>query len=409
MRTRAKNRTYIQRVRGAVVVLVLVALGLTLGNAYYNKRDIDTALGPEGPAQLAFFQSAADRPDINAFYKKLSPAEKVAFARNIGRYSAPKLASLIVALLGDFDAEARAALTASLSQLARERAGDLAAQIGVGGSFQKVGVFTALRSLGSGGLKIAAEAMAKPETRANAKDFLVSTGKPALVWLLPMLGAADKDVRIAAIEALGRIGAAEAVPALLVFQKHAAPEENGPVILALAAIGDRRAEPLMMAIFGDKNAPISARQQAAFGLGRIASPTGAAALWGVHAKHDAALEQSVRDALIASGDAALKTGGPEDLFDIAKSVNTPLADQIVLHEYAKQPVEAARAMVGRRALAGKIVELATHLDVVSQGDIADALTEALSTTVEGKARLQQLAKDKNLEGFAKRRLALIRG
>jgi len=76
------------RVRRAVVsslVLLCVAMTLAISNIYMQGRDRSLALGPKGEAQASFFENAPDRPDIAAFYKTLSPRDKLIAAKSLSR------------------------------------------------------------------------------------------------------------------------------------------------------------------------------------------------------------------------------------------------------------------------------------------------------------------------------------
>ncbi|MDX2065882.1 MAG: hypothetical protein SFX74_09090, partial [Fimbriimonadaceae bacterium] len=236
-------------------------------------RDVGLATGATGPDQRAFFIAAADRPDIAVFFKGLKPQERLKMARQLGEYDDPKIAVVIAKLLGDFDVEARKVLTASLTRLARTQPAAVAEQLKEKGSFQQYGVSEALRSQGESVLPAVVTTLANGDARPNAVAYLVAAGPPAIPLLVPKLDDANKDVVLAAADALGKLRARAASPRLVALYRAALPDDRTSYLTALAGLGDPATEPIFQSIAQSDREPNPIRAQAALGLGRIGSTT----------------------------------------------------------------------------------------------------------------------------------------
>ena len=94
-----------------------------------------------------------------------------------------------------------------------------------------------------------------PAAREKAKVALVRRGSRVTELLISQLQAIDLETSIAAIVALGRIGDARAVPALIPCLTKE-PELVIPTASALAQIGDRRAFDALLSLIGSPDAAV---------------------------------------------------------------------------------------------------------------------------------------------------------
>jgi len=285
------------------------ALGVVLAiyNAYSLHRDTSLATGPVSPPQHEFFLDATTRPDIALFFKGLTHDQKMVMAARIGAYDDAKLAALLATLLGSFDADARGVLTKSLTHVGEAHPEAVAEQLKVAGSLQQFAISTALRTIGPPALPAVADMLKNGDARPRAVAFLVARGASSVPFLLPRLDDANKDIRLAAADALGKLGAREAVaPLVALYQKSTGDEREG-YLTAISGIGAPETEGLLTAEASDRDSTTPRRAQAMLGLGRIASASAVASLWSLSGDVDTQIQDAVITGLQLAGPVALQT------------------------------------------------------------------------------------------------------
>ncbi|MCA1946811.1 MAG: hypothetical protein LDL55_01670 [Armatimonadetes bacterium] len=391
-----------------LLFLILVSVLLAAYNAYSTARDVRLATGPEGPAQRAFFIEAAERPDILTLYQGMTRAEKLATARNIARYDHPKLAKLVAILLQDFDAEARRTLTETLRQVAARQPKAVAEELKNSSSFQYLGVSAALRSLGKTAIPYVVETLSNGDCRPRAIEFLVNSGPAAIPFVLPKLGATDKDVRLAAVETLGKLRAREAAAPIRKLFYEAQRADRMPYLTALATIAAPEDEGLLQAALDDKGYPTPLRAQAALGLGRIASPSAVRTLWRITGDRDRDLVEAAVAGLRLAEDRALQygSGSPRVTAEVCAGFETPLSNRTVatlLDHPDPSVVDAAvTASQGRSALVEPLLRVLARTNPEREGEVVEAVVDALYSTEQGRKALSQ-ASNPLVRAFIERR------
>ena len=381
-----------------LAALVVLALVLLIIQRATSARDVDMATGPPSASQRVFFESAATRPDLELFFKALPKNKRLQMARNLGEHATASSAKIAAKLLSTFDDQAREALIASLSKIAASNPGLIAAEIGQSGSFQRIGVFRALRSAGERGTQAAAAALADPGRKSNAVRFLVELGAPSIPHVLPLLNDANEVTRAAAAEALGKLRSAGAVGPILSKLQTAKGEEKSAYIAALADIGDRRAE----SVLADALQTGSPGEKARIitGLGRIATPQSIEKLVRIYREGSDQERNEAVSGLVLAGDRALESiSDPELKLLVASRVHTPKADSSIrdLISNSEFSKNAIRAAAGREQLASAIWPGNDHIAL---------RMELLATTKAGLKVLQSLQNDPVYGGYAKRALEL---
>jgi len=392
---------------------VMVALGVVLAvtNVILTRRDISLATGEHGPAQRDFLVNAAERPDIATFFKKnLSADQRLAMAHNIGQYDDPKLAKLCGILLGDFDPVAREELTKSLSLLAAKRPLAVAGQLIQKGSFQQIAVSRALSSVGAPIWPVVVQQFSIPDAKLNAVNYLVSVGPKTVPPILTALGDKTLEVRLAAADALGKLKAKEAVPALLKLYETSVGDEQYGYLAALSGIGDQISAPLMSSTLQDSSVTIPRRALAALGLGRVGGPQSVKVLWQFAESEDQQLRQSVISALQLTQDDAFHQPGtfPATKLEVARGVKTEISDRIVSDSLKDFTLRLAAAEIAKRRprLVANLTQLLNTLNPNSEGDFADQLVSALLSTPQGTKSLGNLRNRAELAGIIERRTQL---
>lgn len=384
-----------------LAALVVLAIVLLIIQRATSARDVDVATGPPNVAQRAYFESAASRPDLELFFKALPRGKRLQMARNLGEHATPSTAKIAVKLLSSFDEQAREALIASLSKIAAETPDLVAAELGQNGSYQRIGVFRALRLAGDSGTRAAAAALADPPRKSNAVRFLVELGTSSIPHVLPSLNDNSETTRAAAAEALGKLRASEAVDPILSKLPQAKGEERSAYIAALSDIGDRRAEHYLLNAVQTAGSGEKARIMA--GLGRIASPSTLTRL--VHLYRDGSDQDrvAVLGAFTLAGDLALEHIGDQKLsLEVASRIRTTKADSIIkgaLYDptMARQAIKSA---AGREQLSSSLWPKTAGPDNVA------LRMEVLATTKAGHKILRGLQNDPVYGGFARRALEL---
>jgi len=391
----------------SLAYITLVGVGLAVYNSYSLRRDVGIATGPQGDAQHEFFASAATRPDIALFYKGLTHAQRISMANNIGHYDDAKLAPLIGTLLGSFDTEARTALTESLTALGRTHPEAVALQLKQAGSLQQFAIATSLRAIGNSDLPAVGAQLAVADARPHAVAYMVAAGHDAVPVLMPYLDHKTADVRLAAADALGKLGAREAVPKLVGLYEDSKGDEHFGYLSAIGGIGAPETEALLSRVVADVETSTPRRAQAFLGLGRIASDTSIATLWSFAKDDDVQIREAVIAGLQLAGPTTLATAPNSALgLKVASGLKVQAATDYI-DQKLREPddiSDAARAASNRPELVMSL----THA-VIEHPDGADVdlLMRALSSTPAGISELKQFTRDPNLGGFAMRRLRLI--
>lgn len=397
----------IKRAISSSLILFAVAGVLAATNVYSQNRDRQAALGPQSEAQKQFFIEAVDRPDISSFFKRFKSAEKVRAAKNLGRYQDPKIVKLAVIWLTDFDVEARRELEMVLKVLAPKYPKELATELDKAGGFQKLGVANALRSAFDASLPFVIGQLSIAAARNNAVEYLAASEERAGAQVLPQLGSQDKDTRLAAADTLGKIGYLPAGPKILELYQKADTADKSAYLGALANLGDPALLLTFQSILQDKNAVPSDRASAILGLGRIGSDTAAKALWLELAEEPLDRAQII-DALIVTGDTALKSGGsPTDRLQVAGGIRSPLADMEIEQALTRPrpTILVPELAANRPSLARPLLKVLTDLNPEKDGRMIESTVRSLLSTSEGKKLLLASPSQDKFQGFIQRELA----
>jgi HEAT repeat protein len=344
---------------------------------------------------------------MEVFFQGLKPAQRVEMAQNIARYDDPLMPKLIGKCLGTFDAAARKALTDSMAKLAKTQPKAVAEQMALNGSFQQLAVATALREAGPSVIPLVVDRLTNADARPKAVAFLVESGPAAVPPLVQMLDHKEKDVRLAAADALGKLRARAATAKLVQMYRGSQGDEKFGYLGAIAGIGDPATESLLADALNNTNYPASERAQAALGLGRIGSTSAIELLW-KYPNRSTELGLSAISALQIVGDPALDSSAPEEeRLLVAEGIHSPKADQVIVAGLSDPKLLPLAASLAKRrpSVVAELASALAHLDASVQGDTADALILALSTTDQGLAKLKTLTQPE-LKGLIDRRLEL---
>lgn len=384
-----------------LAALVVLAIVLLIIQRATSARDVDVATGPPNVAQRAFFESAASRPDLELFFKALPRGKRLQMARNLGEHATTSTAKIAAKLLSTFDEHAREALIASLSKIAAESPDLVAAELGQNGSYQRIGVFRALRSAGDSGTRAAAAALADPPRKSNAVRFLVELGTTSISHVLPLLNDKSETTRAAAAEALGKLRASEAVDPILAKLPQAKGEERSAYIASLADIGNVRAEDSLLQAL-ERSTP-GERARIMAGLGRIATPRSIDSIVRIHRDGNSQERDSALSGLVLAADHALEhVQDPKLRLQVAARVHTMKSDEVI-RGLLTDPVHstpAIKAASGREQLASALWPKSASPDNVA------LRMEVLATTKAGHEILRGLQNDPVYGGFARRALEL---
>ncbi len=409
---RSKSRPFVRAVR-TLFVLIAVSAALVGYHAWETARDVGLASGPATQAQLKFFEEAADRPDILPLFNGMDREQRLATARNIGKHRSAKLPKLAVTLLESFDEQARSALGQSLVALAEWDPAPVAEELSRGSSFQRDAVFRALKAAGPSAIAAIVRKLDSGPHRSNAVRLLVELGKASVPELLRALADEQPAARLAAAEAAGKLRARAAVPRLVALHQDAKDGDRLSYLTALAAIGDPGTTALLVRELESTDAPATVREQAALGLGRIASDEAAQKLVALWLRGEPSMRDAAIEALRLCGDAALRARAPATLrLEVAFGQVGPLADEVIRGVIVGRPenrslyVSAIRGARGRPAAVRALREALAAADPSSDGDVLEAAVESLLSTPEGAAALVSIPDNSAIAGFVARARAL---
>jgi HEAT repeat protein len=230
--------------------------------------------------------------------------------------------------------------------------------------------------------------------------------------LLQKLDDKDHDVQMAAVEALGKLRALAASSALVKLYQVAKTDDKLKYLTALGSIGDPATEKILSDALDDESLDASMKQQAALGLGRIASPTSVRRLWSLLPNPDMDLRDSTISALQLAGDASLDVPNtPPDLaLRVAASVKSRKGDLVIGQAMRSRDralrIAAMRAAVKRPGVVADLVDVLRTLSREADGDLIDADVAALVSTPEGRQACASFETDPVVAAFLKRREAL---
>jgi|FLYL01.1.fsa_nt_gi HEAT repeat protein len=148
----------------------------------------------------------------------------------------------LVAALGDRSPEVRMAALRSLGRLGAVEAVPRIVRLMALGRVPRALAAEALMTIGSPAAQWVTRLLRaeEPEVRAAAAELLGLVGAPAHGrHLIDLLDDPDPEVRVKAARALGRLGAGAAVPALRRLLDDPIPYVRGAAARSLAALGDR--------------------------------------------------------------------------------------------------------------------------------------------------------------------------
>jgi HEAT repeat protein len=395
-----------------VLALLILAAGAMAGwSSYQSRSEHRLALGPASPDQERFFAALSARPDAQTFYKKLAPGEKQTMAARLAEHEDLRVAELAGLLLADFDPDARRALAVALGRLAARNHEAAISQLKHSGGFQRAGVFAALDSLGPEGVQAAAAALRRPESRTNAGAYLVQAGRHSVGVLLTALADRDKNVRLAAADALGKLGARESTPMLLSLIQRSDGADRTAFITALAGTGHPRGFAVLASTLGDGTAPAESRVQAALGLGRIGSDHAVRLLWRMFLASQGEMKAAAKAGLVLAGDAALVDGPPlAARLEIATEVRGGRSDSTILRALAdpRLRLQALRAAKARGDLVHALELWLRDPSFYQDGELVAAAVEALASTDRGQIALSKLRSHASVGGFVRRQESLAR-
>lgn len=402
-----KGSSRTQRTIRSLMTIGCIGVILATWNAWSSQRDILIVLGNESDGQHQFFLTASERPDIQAFFKSLKPHERRIMASNIGRYSDPEIAKLCGTLLSDFDADSRKILTRDLSIVAKLHPESVAKQLTVTGSFQVIGVFSALNMVGDAAIPLVTKQLEVADARLNASDFLVSKGDASTPFLLPYLDSKDKDIRAVTAETIGKIGTHEAVPALTKKWASSTFDEGFKYLSALCLIGDVRTESILLRSLDDPHYSDFQKALVALGLGRIGTARSIDRLWRLAASQDEIQSESGVQALQTCGNASL-TRSPSNsqlVLRVAGGIAGPKADNVISTCLADPRLrnEAVRFCSRRPNLVPALLSLLPGQNFSEHGQLVDMIAQALLTTNRGQQEIPHLQRNATFGAIVTRR------
>lgn len=395
----------IKRAITSSLILFAVAGVLAVSNVVMQGRERNIALASQSEAQKQFFVAGVDRPDISVFYKRFSSAEKVEIAQNLRRYDDPKLVKLAVTWLTDFDVEARKELQATLVEAAPKQPKALAEQLTAGGGFQKLVVAAALKSSFDATLPNVIQQLSVAGARANAVEYLVAQGTHGASELLTQLDSEDKDVRLAAADALGKIGFEPAGKSVLELYEKSEGADKASYLAALANMGSYESITLFTQLLNRPGTSPADRASAILGLGRIGSSRSVVALW-YEMKKEPLDKKQIIEALSLIGDPAFNyaTTKEEYLLEVAGGVKSEKADRIVVNalKSPKTALRAAELSEKRPGVATALSSLLRNLDPKKQGSMIEVVVRSLASSSEGRKLLEGPEVQAKFAGFIER-------
>ncbi len=254
---------------GAVVAFVI---GSAIWNNIVTNRLIEEATGRDIERQTRALTLLSEREDFFDLIQSRRPPRRLRVAIGVERMNNPVGVKVALAMLRDPEPRVRDRFLQALLKIGGDNLDALAEGLKNPDANVKNGTVKVMVQLGTRCLPVALKAFENKDARQAAAEVLVQFDSASVPGLLAILNrATDEELKLDAINTLGRIGDQRATDALLPYL-NLPPEKRRIVLVALGSIADPRTEPILVEALRSPAEDPDAQAQVALGLGRIATP-----------------------------------------------------------------------------------------------------------------------------------------
>jgi len=382
-------------VRGIIGLAILYAIGMGIARQVQVGR-LAQQLRVGSPEQrIAAAGKLMKRDRLYDKVQQMKPEERIAAAGAVKAIGGEMAVKQLLVLLKDADAKVKESVTAHLIEIGGPHIDLLVPALKDSDTNVNTGAANALVGIGPSVIPDVQAAAKDSTLRGQAIGVLVRIGEPSVPAVVELLSESDQDLRMAAADALGKIGSKKATPALLEAARDVAAVRR-IAISSLCTITDPRSTDLLVDVLGRTDDDGEVRARAARALSVIGGGKAMSALVGALGDLDLKVRTSVITGLQRIGDPAV---GPVMTAIGGGSADVRHAGAAVMEKI--ESASAASALLRLAASPDPVVRLSGARGLGQQrsnpqigaliGLLADSDGRVADSAVQSLANLQSVA------------------
>lgn len=387
---KALNKTkWIWRAIIGLVVLYAVFSGISR-HVHMNRLARDLRYG-SAEEKVAAAKELMRRDRLYDKMQEMPKETRIAIMDTIEEIPGELTVKQCLILLKDTEPAVRDRVTKALIKLGKDHISLLVPAMKDSDENVRNGAKAALVGIGPKVIPHVQPAVKPADLRGAACEVLIKLGEPSVPALVDLLDEDDQDVRMAAADALGKIGSRRATPALLKSTRDIAAVRR-IAISSLCTICDPRATDLFIEVLTHTRDDGEVRARAARALSVVGGPKAIATLTASLGDYDLKVRTSVITGLQRIGSPAVDavvaamSGGSKEVrragAEVLEKIDSPEAASALL-KLVNDPDPAIRLSVAR-GLGNQTVspQIATLISMLSDPDgrVADAAADSLVHT-----------------------------
>lgn len=291
-------------VRGVIILAVLYAIGMGVARHVQIKRLAEQLRTGSATQKVAAAGDLMKRDRLYDKVQEMEPEERIAAAKAVKTIGGEPAVRQLLVLLKDADAGVKAEVTNALKEIGGEHIAVLIPSMKDSDANVSAGASNALVAIGPKVIPQVQKAAKDAPLRGPSISVLVKIGAPSVPAMVELLSEDDQDLRMAAADALGKIGSEDATPALLESTRDIAAVRR-VAISSLCAICDPRSTDLLVEVLRETRDDGEVRARAARALSVIGGGKALSALVGGLGDLDQKVRTSVITGLQRVGDPAV--------------------------------------------------------------------------------------------------------
>ncbi len=291
-------------IRGIIGLIVLYAIGAGIMRQIHIGRLAEQLRAGSQEEKMAAARDLMKRDRLYDKVQEMKPEERITAAQAVKSIGGEQAVRQLLGLLKDADANVRTQVTAALSEIGGEHIAVLIPSLKDSDANVSAGASNALIAIGPKVIPQVQTAAKDGSLRGPAMNVLIKIGPPSVPAVIDLLDEDDQDLRMAAADALGKIGSKDATPALLKSTGDIAAVRR-VAVSSLCAICDPRSTDLLVEVLSQTRDDGEVRARAARALSVIGGGRAISALVGALGDMDQKVRTSVITGIQRLGDPAV--------------------------------------------------------------------------------------------------------
>lgn len=291
--------------RAVVVLVILYAVGMGVFRHMQVSRLAEQLRTGSQSDKIAAAKALMARERLYDKVQEMKePKDRTAAAKAVMAVGGEAAVKQLLVLLKDADAGVKTEVTSALTKIGADHTKVLIPAMKDSDANVNTGASNALIAIGPKVIPPVQTAAKDATLRGPAINVLVKIGAPSVPAVVELLSEDDQDLRMAAADALGKIGSKDATPALLKSTRDIAAVRR-VAISSLCTICDPRATDLLVEVLKRDTDDGEVRARAARALSVIGGAKSVSALVGALGDLDLKVRTSVITGLQRMGNSAV--------------------------------------------------------------------------------------------------------